>query len=77
MTQSEPAKRFSAWDLLQLWERNDKAAVGDELGVFQIYEMPPWDQICRVMSWEHFLVEGGFFAKKGIWFHWSLQTFRS
>ncbi len=64
MNQGAPAKRFSAWDLLRLWERNNEASVGDELGVFQIYEMPPWDQICRVMSWDYHLVEGGYFAKK-------------
>jgi len=56
--------RVSAWDLLELWERNDKALVGDELGLFQIYEMPPWDQICRVMSWQHYLVDGGYFGQK-------------
>jgi hypothetical protein len=54
----------SAWDLLELWERNDKATVGDALGLFQIYEMPPWDQICRVMSWQYYLVDGGSFGKR-------------
>jgi hypothetical protein len=60
--------RVSAWDLLELWERNDKASAGDQLGLFQIYQMPPWDQICRVMSWQYYLVERGSFGKKNFGF---------
>jgi hypothetical protein len=57
-------ERKSASDLLDLWESNDKAAVGDVLSVFQIFEMPPWQQICRVMPWNYYLVDGGYFEKK-------------
>jgi hypothetical protein len=47
MPQIEPAKHFSAWDLLELLDRNNNALEGDQLSVLQIYEMPPWDQVCR------------------------------
>jgi hypothetical protein len=55
----------SAWDLLALWETNEAS---EGLGLFQIYEMPPWDQICRVMSWQYYLVDGGSFGRKGFGF---------
>ena len=29
-----------------------------------IRQMPPWDQICRVMSWQHYLLGGGYFGRK-------------
>ena len=64
MIDDRQLKRSTAWDLLDLWERNERACVGEQLGLFQIYEMPPWDQICRVMSWQNFLLEGGYFRKK-------------
>jgi hypothetical protein len=61
---SNGTSQKSAWDLLELWESNDKASVGEVLSLFQIYEMPPWGQICRVMSWQFYPVEGGHFGKK-------------
>jgi hypothetical protein len=64
MTKDHHALQTTVWDLLGVWERNEKASEGDVLGGFAMCEMPPWEDICLVMQWEPYLLDDGYFGKK-------------
>jgi hypothetical protein len=50
--------------LREYWKKIDTLAEGEALISLSIFEMPPWNDLCRELSWEFHKIGSGYFSAK-------------
>ncbi|MET4258545.1 hypothetical protein ABIC09_003490 [Bradyrhizobium sp. S3.12.5] len=63
MERSQP-ESIGVLSLIDYWNRQANASVGDVTECLMPWQMPPWDEICFCLQWEYYLLEGGSFSSR-------------
>jgi hypothetical protein len=57
-------KRLSVADLQMYWWEFDQLKEGEGMMSLPHVQMPPWNDLCSKLSWQTFIVGGGYFPSK-------------
>lgn len=64
MIERSPPKSIGVLALIDYWNRQANARIGDVTECLAPWQMPHWDELCFFLQWEYYHLEGGYFSSK-------------